>query len=107
MQRWPRRPQTSSRRVPLAWRNVVSNRRRLAGSAAGIAFAVVVMLIELGFRHAFLDSALEMIRHIAGDIVMVSSTKYRTGRKDSFSRRYLYVARAGPGVASVRAIYGN
>jgi len=93
--------------VPLAWRNVTSNRRRLAGSAGGIAFAVVLMLIELGFRNAFLDSALEMIRHIDGDIVMVSSTKYRTGRKDSFSRRYLYEARAGLGVASVRPIYGN
>src|SRR5579862_591255 len=93
--------------VPLAWRNLMSNKRRLARSTAGIAFAVVLMLIELGFRNAFLDSALEVIRHIDGDIVMVSATKYRTGRKDSFSRRYLYAARAGLGVASVRPIYAN
>ena len=93
--------------VPLAWRNLMSNQRRLARSTAGIAFAVVLMLIELGFRNAFLDSALEVIRHIDGDIVLVSATKYRTGRKDSFSRRFLYAARAGVGVASVRPIYGN
>jgi len=97
----------SAREVPLAWRNVMSDKRRLARSTGGIAFAVVLMLIELGFRNAFLDSALEVIRHIDGDIVMVSSTKYRTGRKDSFSRRYLYEARAASGVASVRPIYGN
>jgi putative ABC transport system permease protein len=97
----------SSREVPLAWRNVMSDKRRLARSTGGIAFAVILMLIELGFRNAFLDSALEVIRHIDGDIVMVSSTKYRTGRKDSFSRRYLYEARAAAGVASVRPIYGN
>jgi putative ABC transport system permease protein len=93
--------------VPLAWRNVMSDKRRLARSTAGIAFAVVLMLIELGFRNAFLDSALEVIQHIDGDIVMVSSTKYRTGRKDSFARRYLYEARAGQGIASVLPIYGN
>src|SRR5579862_8380035 len=97
----------SLKEVPLAWRNVMSDRRRLARSTAGIAFAIILMLIELGFRNAFLDSALEVIRHIDGDIVMVSATKYRTGRKDSFSRRYLYAARAGAGVASVRPIYGN
>ncbi len=93
--------------VPLAWRNVTSDKRRLARSAGGIAFAVVLMLVELGFRNAFLDSALEVIRHIDGDIVIVSSTKYRTGRKDAFSRRQLYEARAISGVASVRPIYGN
>jgi putative ABC transport system permease protein len=93
--------------VPLALRNLTANKRRLARSIFGIAFAIVLMLIEFGFRNAFLDSSLELIRHIDGDIVLVSSTKYRAGRKDAFSRRQLYLANGVEGVASVRPIYGD
>ena len=93
--------------VPLAWRNLTANRRRLARSIFGIAFAVVLMLIEFGFRNAFLNSSLELIRRIDGDVILVSSTKYRAGRKDAFSRRQLYLARGVEGVASVRPIYGD
>jgi putative ABC transport system permease protein len=93
--------------VPLALRNLTANKRRLARSIFGIAFAIVLMLIEFGFRNAFLESSLELIRHIDGDIVLVSSTKYRAGRKDAFSRRQLYLANGVEGVASVRPIYGD
>lgn len=91
--------------VPLALRNLMADKRRLARSILGIAFAVVLMLVEFGFRNAFLESSLQLIRHMDGDIVLVSSTKYRTGRPDSFSRRQLYLANGVEGVASVRPIY--
>lgn len=93
--------------VPLALRNMLANKRRLARSTGGIVFAIVLMLMEFGFRDAFLDSSLQLIRHIDAEIVLVSSTKYRTGRKDAFSRRQLYQANAVAGVASVRPIYGD
>jgi putative ABC transport system permease protein len=93
--------------VPLALRNLVADKRRLARSIFGIAFAVVLMLVEFGFRNAFLESSLQLIRHMDGDIVLVSSSKYRTGRKDAFSRRQLYLANGVEGVDSVRPIYGN
>lgn len=93
--------------VPLALRNLTADRRRLARSIFGIAFAVVLMLVEFGFRNAFLESSLQLIRHMDGDIVLLSSTKYRTGRTDAFSRRQLYLANSVEGVASIRPIYGN
>ena len=93
--------------VPLAWRNIRADRRRLLRSTSGIAFAVLLMMLQLGFRGAFLDSALEVIRNIDGDLVLVSSTKFRFGRKDPFSRRQLYAARAVEGVASARPIYAE
>ncbi len=93
--------------VPLAWRNMTADRRRLLRAASGIGFAVVLMLLQLGFRNAFIESSLGIIRNIDADIVIVSSSKYRTTRKDAFSRRQLYAARAVPGVASVRPIYGD
>ena len=91
--------------VPLALRNLLADKRRLARSIFGIAFAVVLMLVEFGFRNAFLESSLQLVRRIDGDIILVSSAKYRTGRKDAFSRRQLYLTNSVEGVASVRPIY--
>jgi len=97
----------SSTTVPLAWRNLFADKRRLLRSTSGIAFAALLMLLQLGFRGSFLDSALEIIRKIDGDIFITSSTKFRFGRKDPFSRRQLYVARGVDGVESARPIYGE
>jgi putative ABC transport system permease protein len=93
--------------VPLAWRNISADRRRLVRSTSGIAFAVLLMMLQLGFRNAFLDSALEIINQIDGDIFLTSATKYRFGRKDPFSRRQLYAARAVDGVEWARPIYAE
>jgi putative ABC transport system permease protein len=93
--------------VPLAWRNLLADKRRLARSAAGIAFAVLLMMAQLGFRNAFIDSMLLAIRQLDGDIMLVSSAKYQFDRGAPFSRRQLYPARAVPGVASVRPLYSE
>jgi putative ABC transport system permease protein len=93
--------------VPLAWRNISADRRRLVRSTSGIAFAVLLMMLQLGFRNAFLDSALEVINQIDGDVFLTSATKFRFGRKDPFSRRQLYAARAVDGVEWVRPIYAE
>jgi putative ABC transport system permease protein len=96
-----------SANVPLAWRNIMSDKRRLLRSTSGIMFAALLMLLQLGFRGAFLDSALQIIHQIDGDIFLTSATKFRFGRKDPFSRRQLYAARAVAGVQSARPIYAE
>ena len=101
------RPNIPAANVPLAWRNIMSDKRRLLRSTSGIMFAALLMLLQLGFRGAFLDSALQVIHQIDGDIFLTSSTKFRFGRKDPFSRRQLYAARAVAGVASARPIYAE
>ncbi len=93
--------------VPLALRNVLAHPMRLFRSASGIAFAVMLMLIELGFQNGFVDSAVSVIRAFDADIVLISSMKYQFAKKAAFPRRQLYQARAVPGVASVRPIYAN
>jgi hypothetical protein len=40
----PARPRLAPARVPLAWRNLVADKRRLLRASAGIAFAVLLML---------------------------------------------------------------
>ncbi len=81
--------------MPLAWRNVTHDRKRLARSAAGIGFAVLLMLIQLGFRNAFLESSLALLDSIHGDLMIVSATKYRLGMSDTFPRRRLHQALGG------------
>lgn len=96
------------RGISLAWRNVALNPRRLMRAASGIAFAVMMMLIQLGFRNAFLDSATAIVRAIDADLMIVSAQKIRfSGARMSFPRRQLYRAAALPEVASVRPLYAE
>ena len=43
--------------VPLARRNFVANGRRLVRSLAGIAFAALLMMVELGLQSGFVESS--------------------------------------------------
>jgi putative ABC transport system permease protein len=95
------------RNVPLALRNVLANKPRFVRSEGGIAFAVLLMLIQIGFYNAFLDSALAIPRRLDGEVFLISTAKYRVGRKAVFPRRNLYAARAVEGVASARPLYGE
>lgn len=93
--------------VPLAWRNLIADRARLIRSASGIGFAVLLMLMQLGFRAAFMDSATSVIRALDGDIFLMSPEKNRFGTKETFPRSQLYQAQGVDGVASVRPLYAE
>jgi putative ABC transport system permease protein len=95
------------RTVPLAWRNLVANKQRLLRSAAGIGFAVLLMLMQLGFEQAFFDSTLAVIRGLDGDIFIQSVHKYQFATRDPFPAADLDAARKVPGVASARPFYAD
>jgi putative ABC transport system permease protein len=95
------------RSVPLAWRNLVANKQRLLRSAAGIGFAVLLMLMQLGFEQAFFDSALKVIRGLDGDILIQSVHKYQFGTRDPFPMADLESARKITGVSSARPLYAD
>ena len=95
------------RSVPLAWRNLVANKQRLLRSAAGIGFAVLLMLMQLGFEQAFFDSALQVIRGLDGDILIQSVHKYQFATRDPFPMADLDTARKVIGVASARPLYAD
>jgi putative ABC transport system permease protein len=93
--------------VPLAWRNLLANKPRLLRSASGIGFAVLLMLMQLGFERAFFDSSLEVIRGFDGDILIQSVHKYQFATRDPFPRTVLDAAAKVQGVASVRPLYAD
>ena len=98
---------SDTRPVPLAWRNLVANKRRLIRSSAGIGFAVLLMLVQLGFERGFFDASLGAIRQLDGDLFVMHATKYRFGDEDPFPRRDLDTARNIAGVASIVPLYAS
>ena len=95
------------RTVPLAWRNLVANKQRLLRSAAGIGFAVLLMLMQLGFEQAFFDSTLQVIRGLDGDILIQSVHKYQFATREPFPTADLDTARKVSGVARARPLYAD
>jgi putative ABC transport system permease protein len=93
------------RAVPLAWRNLVSNKLRLVRSIAGIGFAVLLMLVQLGFERGFFDASLGILREIDGDLFIMRASKYRFGSEDPFPAANLAPARAVAGVANIAPLY--
>jgi putative ABC transport system permease protein len=93
------------RSVPLAWRNLVSNKRRLIRSSAGIGFAVLLMLVQLGFERGFFNASLGVIRQLDGELFVLRASKYRFGDEDPFTRSDLDPAANVAGIASVTPLY--
>jgi putative ABC transport system permease protein len=81
---------------------MLADKRRLLRATSGIAFAVLLMLLQLGFRSAF-----GVLHNIDGDILLTRSTKFRFGGREPLARRQLYAARAVEGVAWARPIYAE
>jgi putative ABC transport system permease protein len=93
--------------VPLAWRNLLANKSRLLRSSGGIGFAVLLMLMQLGFERAFFNASLEVIRLLDGDIFLQRASKYRFATKDPFPAQDLTTAGAVTGVASAWPLYAD
>ncbi len=93
------------RRVPLAWLQVSRERSRLLVAMAGIAFADMLMFMQLGFQTALYDSNTRMHRSLRADLVMVSPLARTMVSMSDFPRRRLYQALGFDGVAAVDPVY--
>ena len=94
-------------RVPLALRNLLANKRRLIRSSAGIGFAVLLMLVQLGFERGFFESSLAMVRQIDGDLVITSASKYQFHSRDPFAAGDIARAEKIAGIAAVTPLYAS
>ncbi|MGD9646679.1 MAG: ABC transporter permease DevC [Pirellulales bacterium] len=92
-------------RVPLAWKNITHNRRRLALALAGVGFAVLLMCMQIGFRNALFDSTVELLRQLNADLIVTSKMRYALGVSDQFARARLDQIAAWPGVKAAWPLY--
>jgi putative ABC transport system permease protein len=95
------------RRTPLGWLQLRHDRGRLLVALAGIAFADVLMFMQLGFQNALYDSNTRLSRSLQTDLVLVSPQMRNMQFLSTFSRRRLYQALDVPEVRSTAALYSN
>jgi putative ABC transport system permease protein len=92
-------------RTPLAWLQLTREKRRFLAAVAGIAFAVVLMLMQLGFEEALLASSDLVQSRLAGDLVLISPNYQYILSPKSFTDRRLVQALGSDGVASIAGLY--
>jgi len=93
------------RRVPLAWLQLTREKLRLLVAIAGVAFAVVLVSMQLGFRTAMYESAVRYHEHLHYDLVMLNPKTPFIGFPRSFSRRRLIQCLGAAEVDSVTPLY--
>jgi putative ABC transport system permease protein len=95
------------RRTPLGWLQLNHDKGRLLVAIAGIAFADVLMFMQLGFQASLYDSNTRVNRAMRADIVLLSPKALNLQNLSTFSRRRLLQAQDVPGVEQAIALYVN
>lgn len=92
-------------RTPLGWKQLVHSKGRLAIATAGVAFAVLLIFMQLGFMNMLFESTVMIHRQLNADIVLVSSTARDFANPGTFPRSRLLQALGAAGVADAEAFY--
>lgn len=93
------------RKIPLAWLQLTREKTRLAVALAGIAFADILLFMQLGFREALFNGNVRLHTSLEGDIVLINPQSEALFALEPFSQRRLYQALAFEAVESVHPIY--
>lgn len=91
--------------VPLGWMQLAHRPLRLLVAVAGIAFAVMLILMQLGFRSALFESTLRFHERFRYDIALFSTDSVFIVRPAPFTIRRLYEALGSGDVESVSPVY--
>lgn len=99
--------QSLRRRTPLGWLQLSHEKGRFLVALSGIAFADLLMFMQLGFQNALYDSAARVHGSLHGDVFIFSTQARNLIGMSTFTRRRLYQAMDVPGVESTDAMYFN
>ncbi|MEH1926515.1 ABC transporter permease DevC [Nostoc sp.] len=94
-------------RTPLGWLQLSHQKSRLLVALSGIAFADVLMFMQLGFQTALFESNTKLHHSIQADIFLLSPQARNVLNLSNFTRRRLYQAMDVQGVKSAEAMYIN
>ena len=98
---WP------SRRIPLALLLLCRQPGRLAVALAGIAFAGILMFMQLGFRDGLFDASVTVHQQFDTDLVLMSPRTMSSIGMAPFPRRRLVQAMADPAVSGTTPVHWN
>lgn len=91
--------------LPLGWLQLKHKPLRLLVALSGIAFAVLLIMMQLGFRSALFESAVRFHERLDYDIALFSPDSVFIVRPQPFSIRRLYQSLAFDGVEDVTPVY--
>ncbi len=89
----------------LAWRQLRSERARLASAIAGVMFACVLVFMQLGFRSALFDSATALPQAMQGELFLLHPLTTALFRPEPLPRVRAHQTLAVPEVAQAVPIY--
>jgi putative ABC transport system permease protein len=89
----------------LAWLQLSRERLRFLVALLGVAFALLLIFVQLGFCEVLFESSVRYHEALAYGLALVSPETSFIGQTAAFSRRRLYQVRGHPGVASVTPVY--
>jgi putative ABC transport system permease protein len=89
----------------LAWRQLRSEPARLLAAVAGVMFASILVLMQLGFRGALFDTATALPRALRGELFLIHPLTQALFRAEPLPRVRAFQALAVPEVEQVMPIY--
>ncbi|HEV3004063.1 MAG TPA: ABC transporter permease DevC [Pirellulales bacterium] len=92
-------------KTPLAWLNLRHDKTRTVVAVAGVAFAVVLVLMQLGFLHSAERTATQVYDQLDFDVLIVSKQYLYLSKPGTFPRLRLFQAREVEGVESAEPLY--
>lgn len=92
-------------KIPLAWLNLLHNKARAAVAVAGVAFAVILVLMQLGFYGSVRSTATRVFDALRFDLVLVSPDYVHLAKSGTLPRQRLAAARAIEEVVDTCPLY--
>jgi putative ABC transport system permease protein len=92
-------------RTPLGWLQLKHDKFRLLTALSGIAFADILVFMQLGFMNALYTTNTQYPRKVIGDLVLTSTQATNFNESYTFPRRRLYQAMDVPGIKSAEPVY--
>ncbi len=89
----------------VAWLQISHQRLRLLAAVLGVAFAVMLIFVQLGFQSALYDSSVRWHTALGYDLALISPKTTYIVNPPGFPRNRLYQAAGFPGVDSVTPVY--
>ena len=91
--------------LPIGWLQLRHRPLRLLVALAGIGFAVLLIMMQLGFRSALFESAVRFHERLDYDIALFSTSSVFIVRPQAFSARRLYQTLGDESVESISPVH--
>ncbi|MBX2865879.1 MAG: ABC transporter permease DevC [Leptolyngbyaceae cyanobacterium MAG.088] len=94
-------------RISVAWANLMHERTRLMVAISGVAFAVILIFMNLGFMGALISTATNFYEQFNADLFLISPETLEISTSTAFPRERLYQIAGVDGVERTMPLYSE